>query len=192
MDLHTEIQSAPQIVRILQNPMSQMANQRLKRESNNLRGSHAHGWTDWVRAIVPNIEEHFDQARNHGHLGFMRTNMRAAIPSRTLKMCGIYEWQAVGTFAHQPEYVVYVGSTCRAKPGALGQRINEYCQMGSHKHDLINEALREGYELWVRVKTSASNEEKDAEEMENKLLEKYNYAWNKRKNRKIRHILPRR
>ena len=143
-----------------------------------------------MRAIVPNREEHFDQAPNDGDRGFMRTNTRAAFPNNTLNMCGIYEWKAVATFAHQLEYVVYVGSTCRKKPGALGQRINEYCRMGSHKHDLINEALREGYELWVRVKTSALNEEKDAEEMENKLLEKYNYAWNKRKNGKIRHILP--
>lgn len=190
MELHTEIKSAPQIVRNLQNPMSQMASKRLKRESNNLQGSHSHAWTDWVRAIVPNEERYFDRARNCGHIGFMRTNMRAAFPKRTLEMCGIYEWKAVGTFEHQPEYVVYVGSTCRGKPGSLEQRIKEYCLMGSHKHDFINKALREGYELWVRVKTSASNEEEDAEDMENKLLEKYNYAWNKRNNGKIRDILP--
>lgn len=190
MELHAKIKSAPQIVRNLQNPMSQMANKRLKRESNNLRGSHSHGWTDWVRAIVPNEERYFDRARNRDHIGFMRTNMRAAFPKRISEMCGIYEWQAVGTFDDQPEYVVYVGTTCREKPGSLGQRINEYCQMGSHKRDFINKALSEGYELWVRVKTSASNEDEDAEDMENKLLEKYDYAWNKRNNGKIRDILP--
>ena len=188
MEFHTEIQSAPYIVRNLQNPMSQMANNRLKRESNNLRGSHAHGWTDWVRAMVPTDEEYYDQARNRGHFGFMCTDIRAAFPNRTLELCGIYEWQAVGTFDHQPNYVVYVGSTCRRKRGALGQRINEYCQKGSHKYDLINEALIKGYELWVRVKTSDGK--KDAEDMENKLLEKYDYAWNKRRNRRIRDILP--
>ena len=53
----------------------------------------------------------------------------------------------------------------------------------------MNEALRKGYELWVRVKTSEGRN--NAEDMENKLLEKYDYAWNIRKNGEleIRHIL---
>ena len=169
--------------------MSQMANNRLKRESKKLRGAHAHGWTDWVRAMVPNEEEQF-QARDGGHFGFMRRNMRAAFPNKTLEECGIYEWQAVGTLARQHNYVVYVGSTCRGKSGALKQRIKEYCKKGSHKRDLINNTLRKGYELWVRVKTSALNTKEDAEDMENRLLENYDYAWNKRKNRRIRDIPP--
>ena len=42
----------------------------------------------------------------------------------------------------------------RDKQGALRRRINEYCTNGSHKEDFMNETLTEGYELWVRVKTS--------------------------------------
>ena len=104
VEFHTEIQSAPQIVRNPQNPMSQMAN----------------FWRD--------------------------------------------------------------------KQGALRRRINEYCTDESHKEDFMNEALTEGYELWVRVKTSEGK--KDAEDMENKLLEKYHCAWNIQKNGEIRHIPP--
>ena len=104
VEFHTEIQSAPQVVRNPQNPMSQMAN----------------FWRD--------------------------------------------------------------------KQGAQRRRINEYCTNGSHKEDFMNEALTEGYELWVRVKTSEGK--KDAEDMENKLLEKYDFAWNIQKNGEIQHIPP--
>ena len=169
--------------------MSQMANNLRERESNNLQGSHAHSWTKWVRAIVPNEEEQF-QERESGHIGYMRTNMTDAFDKGTLEKCGIYEWQAEGTPVHQPNYVVYVGSTCRGKKGALKQRIQEYCKKGSHKRNLINKALNKGYELKVRVKTSALNTKEDAQDMENKLLKNYDYAWNKRLNGKIRNIPP--
>ena len=48
----------------------------------------------------------------------------------------------------------------------------------------MNEAVTKGYELWVRVKTSEGRD--NAEDMENKLVEKYDYAWNIRKNGEIR------
>jgi len=66
----------------------------------------------------------------------------------------------------------------------------EYCTNGSHKKDLINDALERGYELWVRVKISTPrrNCREDAERMENELLAKYNYAWNIRNNA-VRSIL---
>ena len=66
-----------------------------------------------------------------------------------------------------------VGSTCRAKSGALKSRIHDYCRDGSHKEDLINAALLKGYELWVRVKSTRGNRKLNAERMENKLLAKY-------------------
>ena len=67
--------------------------------------------------------------------------------------CGIYEWRANGTLPHQPRNrVVYVGSKCRAKPGALSGRILEYCANGSHKRVSIIDALGRGYELWVRCR----------------------------------------
>ena len=86
--------------------------------------------------------------------------------------------------------VVYVGSTCRVKPGALRERIQSYCRDGSHKEDLINDALLRGYELWVRVKPIRANHKLIAEWMENKLFSEYNYAWNKRNNgNRVRNIL---
>ena len=140
-------------------------------------------WTDWVKAMVPqNAGGNNLKRRKGNHIGFICTNIRTAFP----KCCGIYEWRAT---RRRHNYVVYVGSTCRAKEGALRQRINEYCTNGSHKANLINDALNRGYELWVRVKVSDSNEEEDAENMENELLERYNYAWNVRNNA-IRNILP--
>lgn len=79
-------------------------------------------------------------------------------------------------------------------------RILEYCTNGSHKDDLINDALRRGYELQVRVKVVGRMwnpvrriwhpREEVAENEENKLLATYNYAWNKRNNGQIREILP--
>ena len=56
---------------------------------------------------------------------------------------------------------------------------------------MINDALQRGYELWFRVKTSGPknpNHKLLAQEMENELLEKYDYAWNVRNNA-IRDIL---
>ena len=67
----------------------------------------------------------------------------------------------------------------------MRDRILDYCDDGSHKSAIINRALQRGYELWVRVKTSGRSR-KDAENMENELLRKYNYAWNLRNNGKTR------
>ena len=168
--------------------MSGMANLWRPREISDFQEDER-GWTDWVKAMVPpNAQGNNLQRRRGNHIGFICKDIKTAF-SNEARYCGIYEWQAIGTLRNQPDYVVYVGSTCRAKEGALRQRINEYCTNGSHKANLINDALNRGYELWVRVKVSDSNEEEDAENMENELLERYNYAWNVRNNA-IRNILP--
>ena len=153
------------------------------------------GWSDWVKAMVPpNVKGNNTKRRGAGQVGSICTDIESAFPDEA-EECGIYEWKAKGTLANQPIHVVYVGSTCRGKTGALRRRINEYCRNGSHKANLINGALNRGYELWVRVKTSKKKRKKkrkkkeDAENMENELLEKYNYAWNVRNNA-IRNILP--
>lgn len=162
-----------------------MANNLPLREKVDLSGG---SWTAWVRAMVPlAVQGNNFRPREDDQDGFICTNIRAALPNEA-KHCGIYEWRAKGTLAHQPDYVVYVGSTCRKKPGSLGKRINEYLKHGSHKADLINDALRKRYVLLVRVKISKDRD--DAETMENTLLESYNYAWNVRNNGQIRDILP--
>ena len=157
-----------------------MANIRRERESSRLP---TENWTDWRKAMVPKNTERNLERRGARQFGYMCTNIRSAFPDEA-ECCGIYEWQARATPPNTRRCVVYVGSTCRAKPGSLRDRIIEYCTSGSHKGREINGALRKGYELWVRVKTSDGADE--AQNMENKLLDKYDYAWNERRNEKIR------
>ena len=149
------------------------------------------GWSGWKRAMVPpqtEVQNRYLQPRGQNQVGYICSSIRNAFPDEA-EHCGIYEWQA--SRSAQPNRVVYVGSTCRGKAGALRDRILEYCRNGSHKKDLINDALRSGYELWVRVKISQArrNCREDAERMENELLARYNYAWNIRNNA-VRSILP--
>ena len=157
------------------------------REENDLHGWYSHHWTGWVKAMVQNRGGDYVKKRKRGETGYMHRNIEAAFSGNVLNQCGIYEWKARGTLDNQGDYVVYVGSTCRGR-GSLGQRIKEYCWDGSHKSHLINRALDQGYELWVRVRVLANKV--DSEEMENKLLNKYDYAWNTRLNGDIRDIPP--
>lgn len=151
------------------------------------------GWSNWEQAMVPTFREGFDEPRRQGQTGFMCSSIKRAFPNQA-RHCGIYEWAAMGTLRGQPNnrVVVYIGSTCRGKPGALRGRILEYCRDGSHKRKRMNVALERGYELWVRVKIveGRSPSREKAQDMENKLLARYDYAWNTRKNGRIRNILP--
>lgn len=146
-------------------------------------------WSVWERAMVPPeiVGSNLKQRRNQ--VGLYCSSIKNAFPDQA-EHCGIYEWAARLPGQHNNR-VVYVGSTCRGKRGSLRDRILEYCRNGSHKKDLINDALERGYELWVRVKISAPrrNCREDAERMENELLAEYNYAWNIRNNA-VRSILP--
>jgi hypothetical protein len=70
----------------------------------------------------------------------------------------------------------------------------EYCRDGSHKSELIDDALGKGYELSVRVKATGRSKVRaknleNAEKLENDLLSEYNYAWNIRDNA-LRYVLP--
>ena len=126
------------------------------------------------------------RARNQP--GFVTSSIRKAFSDQA-RHCGIYEWKAQRP-GQRKDDVVYVGSTCRDKAGSLRDRIQNYCRDGSHKKKLMNKALRSGYELWVRVKPTRTRSKLNAEKMENKLLDKYNYAWNKRNNgNRVRNIL---
>ena len=106
-------------------------------------------------------------------------------------LCGIYEWRATRHGGSEPT-VVYLGSTCPRGRGPwqrMGSRIVKYTTDGNHKTELINDALRNGYELWVRFQPAKGNETK-TRRMENDLLDKYDYAWNIRRNGQQRNILP--
>ena len=96
------------------------------------------------------------------------------------ELCGIYEWRAIRQ--DQPNRVVYVGSTCTrcGNYEPLQSRILVYCSNGSHKEALINDALTKGYTLEVRYKQAWN--ELQARNLENELLDTFNYAWNERRN----------
>ena len=126
------------------------------------------------------------------HQGYRNTNIADELceeNDNVARLCGIYEWRATRSYGSDPT-VVYVGSTCARNGGPctrMKNRIVSYCKDGNHKSDLINAALSRGYELWVRFMPTGS--EKEARKMEDALLEKYDYAWNEKKNGKIRNIL---
>ena len=149
----------------------------------NVRSTIIKNWSRWFKAMVPS---RFDGVKNRapGKRGYLVRAIERSFPDEA-RRCGIYEWKAEKP--GRRSVVVYVGSTCRAKSGALRARINEYSRHGSHKYKLINDALRRGYTLLVRVKVARSR--KKAEELENALLDRYDYAWNERRNEDIRHIL---
>ena len=153
------------------------------------------GWSGWEKAMVPAAAQNAGvynlEQRGPNQVGFICSSIRNAFPYEA-QHCGIYEWAAVGTLPDQPKRVIYIGSTCRSKPGALRGRILEYCNNGSHKKDFINYALNRGYALWVRVKVVEGLQlpGKDAEDMENQFLATYDYAWNIRNNGQIRNVLP--
>ena len=104
------------------------ANQRQYREHSHLPA----GWSNWEEAMVPVFRSRVDEPRGPNQAGFMRSSIRSAFPDKG-RHCGIYEWRAKGTKPHQPNHVVYLGSTCTVKPGALRGRILQYCTNGSHK-----------------------------------------------------------
>ena len=158
------------------------------RETSNLQGDEAHGWSKWIWAMAPENtprENHLER-RVNDQVGFVNTNLtdslRQANPN-VAELCGIYEWRATEEYGANPS-VVYLGSTCPPargpRPWRLENRIVAYTKRGNHKKELINYALTRGCELWVRFKPAPV--ETEAREMENELLRQYNYAWNVRNN----------
>ena len=154
----------------------------------------AEGWTNWIWAMAP---ENTTRVKNLARRGEDQEGYKNAKIVNELcgehgdadRLCGIYEWRATRPFGSDPT-VVYVGSTCARNGGSctkMKNRIVSYCTHGNHKTTLINEALQKGYELWVRFKPAV--DEQEARDMENALLDTYNYAWNIRQNAK-RNILP--
>ena len=165
-----------------------MAQRQRLRENSRLQPPQSAGWSTWILAMVPFTNNRIIfEARSHGQEGYVKSDIGDALGG-VGNNCGIYEWRA--TRNDQPKRVVYVGSTC-PRGGLcprLKNRIIGYCTNGNHKKDLINDALRKGYELWVRYKLAENVVE--ARGLENDLLAMYDYAWNVRSNGVIRGILP--
>jgi len=143
-------------------------------------------WSRWYTILVPD-----NRGDEEGQID--DTNLNAL---RQINCC-IYEWRAV---RGNESYVVYIGSTCRnlcrrdtnTCPCTRGRcslyiRVNEYATNGSHKERLIDDALEKGFRLQVRYNTCESPRE--AHDLENEHLDEFDYAWNKRRNGRIRRIL---
>ena len=153
-----------------------------------------HGWSDWMKAMVPQAAQQpqFSTQRPNGWRRESREILSNA-PGLYYDVgsgYGIYEWQAkkVENWI-ETKIVVYIGSTSEAHPeSSLRDRVKEYCTNGSHKAGLINDTLKKGYELWFRVKSAPDRD--TAENLENELLDRYDYAWNVRRNGALRRILP--
>lgn len=140
-----------------------------------------------------NILDRNKPRRGTGQEGYRNKNLANELAEAGIGCCGIYEWRAVKYESYQgrsytSRRVVYVGCTCRRRSLPFGphvfqrmqERIVAYTKGGNHKKDLINDALRSGWELWVRFK-HAENEHA-AKCMEHNLLRTYSYAWNIRNN----------
>jgi len=149
------------------------------------------GWSKWIKAMVPPYHTGKNlKRRGRNQVGFISSEITKVLPLLA-RHCGVYEWGTKRPLLGETKStVVYVGSTCRDKPGLFRGRILNYCQNGSHKEDLINDALLSGYEMWVRFKPTGVRFKLLAEILENQLLAKYDYAWNKRNNgNRVRNIL---
>jgi len=147
------------------------------------------GWSKWIKAMVPGYTPGKNLKRRRPiQVGYISSSITKVFP-HLAQLCGVYEWGDKRPLRGQhTNKVVYLGNTC--KPGALKGRIQSYCRNGSHKADLMNDTLFRGYELSVRFQPTRIRRKRNAERMENKLLSKYNYAWNKRNNgNRVRHIL---
>lgn len=157
-------------------------------------------WSHWVLAMTPEQHDDFKRRKTdeYNRPGYKIT--KAALKHQfqsayEKNSCGVYEWMARHTVTNKA-YVVYIGSTCKSKSGNFIERIYKYCTDGSHKADLIDNALQKGYELSVRFKGSGdstganSHNKASAECDENIVLKYFDYAWNIRSVKQIERSLP--
>lgn len=134
-------------------------------------------WSDWILVMKPG-KDHGDGWENRLN---QEGSRRVSLNDYVTESCGIYELKIRKGWIFVEECIVYIGKSCApGQDASLRNRINLYCKNGSHKKDLINVALSEEYEMYVRYKTFLSNDL--STKAETKLLGKYNYAWNDKDN----------
>jgi hypothetical protein len=67
--------------------------------------------------------------------------------------------------------IVYVGETSNEK-----HRVAAYAQHGSHLSQIIHQHLRDGWHLFYRARATRSK--RAAVEVQNNLLDQWDYGWN--------------
>ena len=72
---------------------------------------------------------------------------------------------------------VYVGETTNEQ-----KRMISYAQHGSHITEIVSESLENGWFLYYRAQALSSK--KAAQKMQNSLLNRFEYEWNKNLNRR--------
>lgn len=163
------------------------------RETSHLQGVEAQRWSKWIWAMAPKNSTRRNnlEKRGNGQEGIRNKKLTDSLMKanpNVSRLCGVYEWKAIRH--QQASSVVYVGSTCSRRGldscQRMQNRIVGYTKHGNHKTELINDALRKGYELRVRFKPTKDAQK--AMDLENKMLRRYNYAWNKRSNGRLRKL----
>jgi len=102
------------------------------------------------------------------------------------QVAAVYEFQL--RESGKTPMTVYIGSTCRERGDkSPRQRIQQYLQTGERKQEMIEDALNHGLEIWLRI-TQDTKSMDQANEIENEMLDKYEYAWNARRNWGVRRI----
>lgn len=154
-----------------------------RRETTRSHASTSHGkWSTWKKVIAPASSGKRPGTNFEKHGNRVACKKTSAVLGQNSKRSGIYELRVTKGSKHK---VVYVGKAER-NGNALGGRIREYCRDGSHKKKEINQAVKKGFSVDVRVQPTARSK---AQAAENAQLKKYNYAWNEAKNGDTRKVL---
>ena len=167
-------------------------NTKVLRENLNYRDCLNSGWewSNWVTIISPGKIHTGDalakRYKNRKSVGICirERELNKLFPDAASKN-GIFELMLLYEESCQ---VVYVGCTFKGCCCDLLEQILYVCEGNSSKEALIKEALAKKYTICVRVRVSDKNTKTVAERDENKLLDRYNYAWNLRRNTRIQYI----
>ena len=157
-------------------PGKKMLLSKVKRELSrtSLFGSYRLFWAGckWQPFLIPNVRV----------LGFEHAT-RISIKYLDLKP-GVYEFAITKEqpfFGQKKRYKVYVGHS-----GSIRTRHQKYFKTGDHLLQYFDAALKDGCTIWRRCKYVKTKEK--AIYWENKILQKYDYAWNAHHNNRKRKI----
>ena len=129
-------------------------------------------WSDWQLAITPmDTVDAAGSKRKPHHPGVRRD---VDVPTEK----GVYEW-AIRSPGGRKKVVVYAGRA-KGEQCNLNRRTKQYMWDGSHHPGSINDALKRGFDVFVRFRPCRSAEQ--AVDLEARLLRKFDYAWNKMDN----------
>ena len=153
--------------------------QKKLRENSNLQFPQGQHWSTWKRAMVPLYNGTNTVNRHQNQAGFI---WKYILYDGNLRMASYSTGPAKSSRLRWKHVLKLWPLWTTAKQNIVG-----YCSHGNHKADLINDALTRGYTLEVRYNQAWN--ETQARELENELLDMYDYAWNVRRNGNIRAVL---